>query len=66
MNSCMDELTKIVDGFKGAVAKQLHRHDEDIAGIQQGHVALGNAVTKVQENQANLHEDTEMLHQHTA
>ena len=66
MNSRMDELTKIVDGFKGKVAKQLHRHDEDIAGIQQGHVALGNAVTKVQENQANLHKDTEMLRQYTA
>ena len=65
MNSGMDELAKTVNSFKGEVAKQLHRHDENIAGIQQGHIALGNAVTKVQENQANLHEDTEMLHQYT-
>ena len=33
MNSRMDELAKTVDGFKGEVAKQLHWHDEDIAGI---------------------------------
>ena len=33
MNSCMDELTKTVDGFKGEEAMQLYRHDEDIAGI---------------------------------
>ena len=33
MNSCMDELAKTVDGFKGEVAKQLHWHDEDIVGI---------------------------------
>ena len=33
MTSRMDELAKTVDGFKGEVAKQLHRHDEDVAGI---------------------------------
>ena len=33
MNSRMDELAKTVGGFKGEVAEQLHRHDEDIAGI---------------------------------
>ena len=62
MNSCMDKLTKTIDGFNGEVAKQLHWYDEDIAGIYQGHVALGNAVSKVQENQANLHEETKLLH----
>ena len=62
----MDELTKTVNGLKGEVANQLHQYEKYIAGIQQGHVALGNAVSKVQEKQANLHEDTELLHQHTA
>ena len=66
MNSRMEMLAKTVDGLNGEVAEQLQWHYEDIAGMQQGYVVLRNAVTKVQENQAKLHEDTEMLHQHTA
>ena len=46
----MDDLAATLGGFKGEVAKQLQRHEEDISGIQQGHVEMGNKVAKVQEN----------------
>ena len=46
----MVDLAATMAGFKWEVAKQLQRHEEDILGIQQEHVKMTSAVTKLQEN----------------
>ena len=46
----MNDLAATVAGFKEEVARQLQRHEEDISGIQQMHIEIGNAVAKVQNN----------------